>query len=155
MAYEWRVWLMGCVVNGAYVSGCGLCKWVGLMTEFMHIFTYCIHVHVHFIIYNPLFLLSLPPSLPLSLSPSLPPLLPLSLSLTLSIIPPFLSFPPSLSPSLHPQVCVRTIAKCDTITPLMAAMRRRGDIIHIIAETIKKMFELCPAELVVQVSKPA
>ena len=36
----------------------------------------------------------------------------------------------------------------------MAAMRRRGDIIHLIAEIIKKMFELCPAELVVQVGKP-
>lgn len=47
-------------------------------------------------------------------------------------------------------VCVRTMSKCDVITSLMAAMRRRGDIIHICAETIKKMFELCPAELVVQ-----
>ena len=34
----------------------------------------------------------------------------------------------------------------------MAAMRRRGDIIHTCAETIKKLFELCPAELVVQVT---
>ena len=44
------------------------------------------------------------------------------------------------------------MAKCDAITPLMAAMRRRGDIIHTCAETIKKLFELCPAELVVQVT---
>ena len=50
------------------------------------------------------------------------------------------------------QVCVRTMSKCDAITPLMAAMRRRGDIIHTCAETVKKLFELCPAELVVQVT---
>ena len=43
------------------------------------------------------------------------------------------------------------MAKCDAITPLMAAMRKRGDVIHTCAETIKKMFELSPAELVVQV----
>ena len=39
-AYEWWVWLMAGVVNRAYVSGCGMCKWVGLMTELMHISTY-------------------------------------------------------------------------------------------------------------------
>ena len=54
--------------------------------------------------------------------------------------------------TLLTQVCVRTMSKCDAITPLMAAMRRRGDIIHTCAETIKKLFELCPAELVVQVT---
>ena len=43
------------------------------------------------------------------------------------------------------------MAKCDAITPLMAAMRKRGDIVHTCAETIKKLFELSPAELVVQV----
>ena len=39
VAYEWWVWLIGGVVNIAYVSGRGLCKWVGLMTELMHIYT--------------------------------------------------------------------------------------------------------------------
>ena len=43
--YEWWVGLTsdGCglwLVGVAYVSGRGLCKWVGLMTELMHISTY-------------------------------------------------------------------------------------------------------------------
>jgi len=50
------------------------------------------------------------------------------------------------------QICVRSMAKCDAVTPLIAAMKRRGDIIHITAEAIKKMYDLNIPELVVQVS---
>ena len=53
---------------------------------------------------------------------------------------------------LLPQICVRSMAKCDAVIPLMAAMKRRGDAIHIAAETIKKMYDLNIPELVTQVS---
>ena len=53
--------------------------------------------------------------------------------------------------SLSSQVCVRTMAKCDAIAPLMMAMKRREDMIHTAAETIKKLYDLCIPELVVQV----
>ena len=43
------------------------------------------------------------------------------------------------------------MAKCDAVIPLMAAMKRRGDAIHIAAETIKKMYDLNIPELVAQV----
>ena len=49
------------------------------------------------------------------------------------------------------QVCVRTMAKCDTILPVMAAMKIRPDCIGMAAETMRKMFELSIPELVVQV----
>lgn len=48
------------------------------------------------------------------------------------------------------EICVRSMAKCDAVTPLIAAMKRRGDIIHITAEAIKKMYDLNIPELVVQ-----
>ena len=54
--------------------------------------------------------------------------------------------------SSFPQICVRSMAKCDAVIPLMAAMKRRGDAIHIAAETIKKMYDLNIPELVAQVS---
>ena len=54
--------------------------------------------------------------------------------------------------SMLVQICVRSMAKCDAVTPLIAAMKRRGDIIHITAEAIKKMYDLNIPELVVQVS---
>ena len=44
------------------------------------------------------------------------------------------------------------MAKCDTILPLMAAMKIRPDCIGMAAETMRKMFELNIPELVVQVS---
>ena len=44
------------------------------------------------------------------------------------------------------------MAKCDAVIPLMAAMKRRGDAIHVAAETIKKMYDLNIPELVAQVS---
>ena len=50
-----------------------------------------------------------------------------------------------------PQICVRTMAKCDAILPLMAAMKKRNDILHTAAETIKKMYDLSIPDLVVQV----
>ena len=50
------------------------------------------------------------------------------------------------------QICVHSMAKCDAVIPLMAAMKRRGDAIHIAAETIKKMYDLNIPELVAQVS---
>ena len=40
------------------------------------------------------------------------------------------------------QICVHSMAKCDAVIPLMAAMKQRGDAIHIAAETIKKMYDL-------------
>ena len=49
------------------------------------------------------------------------------------------------------QVCVRTMAKCDTILPLVAAMKIRPDCIGMAAETMRKMFDLNIPELVVQV----
>ena len=50
------------------------------------------------------------------------------------------------------QVCVRTMAKCDTILPLIAAMKIRPDCTGMAAETMRKMFDLNIPELVVQVS---
>ena len=46
------------------------------------------------------------------------------------------------------QICVRSMAKCDVVIPMIAAMKRRGDAIHIAAETIKKMYDLNIPELV-------
>ena len=56
------------------------------------------------------------------------------------------------SHSFFLQICVRSMAKCDAVIPLMAAMKRRGDAIHVAAETIKKMYDLNIPELVAQVS---
>ena len=42
------------------------------------------------------------------------------------------------------------MAKCDAITSMMAAVKRRPDTAHIMAEAIKKMFEFGMPELVVQ-----
>ena len=50
------------------------------------------------------------------------------------------------------QICVCSMAKCDAVIPLMAAMKRRGDAIHIAAETTKKMYDPNIPELVAQVS---
>lgn len=43
------------------------------------------------------------------------------------------------------------MAKVEAITPMIAAMKRRGDIIHTAAETIKKMYDMNLPELVAQV----
>ena len=43
------------------------------------------------------------------------------------------------------------MAKCDAVLPLMAAMKKRSDVIHTAAETIKKMYDLSIPDLVVQV----
>lgn len=46
------------------------------------------------------------------------------------------------------------MSKCDTIVPLIYAMKKRKDAVHIAAETIKKLYEPPPIpELVQQVSK--
>ena len=49
------------------------------------------------------------------------------------------------------QVCARTMSKCDTVVPLMYAMKKRRDVIHTAAETIKKLYDLMIPELVEQV----
>ena len=43
------------------------------------------------------------------------------------------------------------MSKCDTIVPLIYAMKKRRDVIHTTADTIKKMFDMMIPELVVQV----
>ena len=43
------------------------------------------------------------------------------------------------------------MSKCDTIVPLIYAMKKRRDVIHTAADTIKKMFDMMIPELVVQV----
>ncbi|KAL5489677.1 hypothetical protein EMCRGX_G018795 [Ephydatia muelleri] len=47
-------------------------------------------------------------------------------------------------------VCVRSMSRCDAVAPIIVAMKRRPDIVHTAAESIKKMFELNVPELVVQ-----
>ena len=49
---------------------------------------------------------------------------------------------------------MRTMSKCDTVVPLIFAMKKRRDIIHTAADTIKKMFDMMIPELVVQVCLP-
>ncbi len=44
------------------------------------------------------------------------------------------------------------MSKCDTVVPLMFAMRKRKDLVHVAAETIKKLYDFMIPELVVQVS---
>ena len=46
---------------------------------------------------------------------------------------------------------MRTMSKCDTVVPLIFAMKKRRDVIHTAADTIKKMFDMMIPELVVQV----
>jgi len=46
---------------------------------------------------------------------------------------------------------VRTMAKCDSILPLIAAMKIRPDCVGMAAEALHKMFDLNIPELVVQV----
>ena len=60
-------------------------------------------------------------------------------------------FLPPLSSPIFLQFCVRSMSKVDAILPLMAAMRRREDSVHLAAETIKKMFDMNIPELVAQV----
>ncbi|XP_064389866.1 dnaJ homolog subfamily C member 13-like [Halichondria panicea] len=48
------------------------------------------------------------------------------------------------------EVCVRTMSKCDTVVPLICAMKKRKDSVHVAAETIKKLYDLMIPELVVQ-----
>lgn len=43
------------------------------------------------------------------------------------------------------------MSKCDTVVPLIFAMKKRKDAIHTAAETIKKLYDLMIPELVVQV----
>ncbi|XP_064389870.1 dnaJ homolog subfamily C member 13-like [Halichondria panicea] len=40
--------------------------------------------------------------------------------------------------------------KCDTVVPLICAMKKRKDSVHVAAETIKKLYDLMIPELVVQ-----
>ena len=42
------------------------------------------------------------------------------------------------------------MSRCDAVAPIIVAMKRRPDIVHTAAESIKKMFELNVPELVVQ-----
>lgn len=44
------------------------------------------------------------------------------------------------------------MARCDTVVPLMYAMKKRRDVVHTAAETIKKLYDLMLPELVQQVS---
>ena len=46
---------------------------------------------------------------------------------------------------------MRTMSKCDTVVPMIIAMKKRKDIVHTAADTIKKMFDMMIPELVVQV----
>ncbi len=46
---------------------------------------------------------------------------------------------------------MRTMSKCDTVVPLICAMKKRKDSVHVAAETIKKLYDLMIPELVVQV----
>ncbi len=43
------------------------------------------------------------------------------------------------------------MSKCDTVVPLIYAMKKRKDCVHIAAETIKKLYDLSIPELVEQV----
>ena len=43
------------------------------------------------------------------------------------------------------------MSKCDTVVPLIFAMKKRRDVVHIAAETIKKLYDLKIPELVEQV----
>ena len=43
------------------------------------------------------------------------------------------------------------MSKCDTVVPLIFAMKKRRDVVHITAETIKKLYDLKIPELVEQV----
>ena len=43
------------------------------------------------------------------------------------------------------------MSKCDTVVPLIFAMKKRCDVVHIAAETIKKLYDLKIPELVEQV----
>ena len=43
------------------------------------------------------------------------------------------------------------MSKCDTVVPLVFAMKKRRDVVHIAAETIKKLYDLKIPELVEQV----
>ena len=52
------------------------------------------------------------------------------------------------------QVCIRTMSKCDTVIPLIYAMKKRKDCVHVAAETIKKLYDPPIPELVDQVSNP-
>ncbi len=47
------------------------------------------------------------------------------------------------------------MSKCDTVVPLICAMKKRKDIVHVAAETIKKLYDLMIPELVVQVCESA
>ena len=43
------------------------------------------------------------------------------------------------------------MSKCDTVVPLIFAMKKRRDVVHIAAETIKTLYDLKIPELVEQV----
>ncbi len=43
------------------------------------------------------------------------------------------------------------MSKCDTVIPIMFAMKKRRDAIHIAAEAIKKLFDQAIPQLVEQV----
>ena len=43
------------------------------------------------------------------------------------------------------------MSKCDTVVPLIFAMKKRRDVVHIAAETIKKLYDLKIPELIEQV----
>ena len=43
------------------------------------------------------------------------------------------------------------MSKCDTVVPLIFAMKKRRDVVHIAAETIKKLYDLKIPKLVEQV----
>ncbi len=47
------------------------------------------------------------------------------------------------------------MSKCDTVVPLIYAMKKRRDAVHVAAETIKKLFDPPLPELVDQVCQPA
>ena len=44
------------------------------------------------------------------------------------------------------------MSKCDTVIPLIYAMKKRRDALHVAAETIKKLYDPPVPELVDQVS---
>ncbi len=43
------------------------------------------------------------------------------------------------------------MSKCDTVIPLIYAMKKRRDVVHTAAEAIKKLYDLMIPELVEQV----
>ena len=53
----------------------------------------------------------------------------------------------------HPllQVCVRTMSQCDSVLPMIAAMKSRPDHVLLAAETLRRMFDHKIPELVSQV----